>query len=66
MRLAGLTLFLQLVVVDVIGLKTKHVPGHPVAADHSNALFRASRALSNTNKSVAIFIHFYLLSATNA
>jgi uncharacterized MAPEG superfamily protein len=69
MGLAGLTLFLQLMVVDVIGIKTKHTPGHPISADHNNTHFRVSRALSNTNESVAIFILFVLfaiLSSANA
>ena len=69
MGLAGLTFFLQLTVVDVMGLKTRHTPGHPIPADHSNFLFRASRTLSNTNESVAIFILFVcfsILSSANA
>lgn len=68
MGLAGLTFFLQLIVADVMGLKTRHIPGHPIPPDHSDFLFRASRALSNTNESVAIFVLFVgfsILSAAN-
>lgn len=68
MGLTGLTFFLQLIVVDIIGLKTKHTPGHPIPADHNNSLFRASRALSNSNESAAIFILFVcfaILSSAN-
>lgn len=66
--LTGLVLFLQLIFLDVVAIKVKHTPGHPVAADHSNFLFRASRTLSNTNESVAIFIlfaFFAVLSSAN-
>ena len=66
MGLAGLTFFLQLAVVDVIGLKTKHTPGHPISADHNDIHFRASRALSNTNESVAIFILFVIFAILSA
>jgi uncharacterized MAPEG superfamily protein len=52
--LAGLILFLQLIVVDVMGIKARHTPGHAIPADHSDFFFRASRTLSNTNESVAI------------
>lgn len=62
MGLAGLIFFIQLVILDVIGLKTKHTPGHPISADHNDFLFRVSRALSNTNESVAIFILFVAFS----
>ncbi len=62
MGLAGLILFLQLSVVDIMGIKTRHTPGHPIPADHNNFFFRASRALSNTNESAAIFILFVCFS----
>jgi uncharacterized MAPEG superfamily protein len=53
---------MQLAVVDVIGIKTRHSPGHPIPANHNDFLFRASRAHSNTNESVAIFILFVAFS----
>jgi uncharacterized MAPEG superfamily protein len=62
MGLAGLTFMLQLIIADIIGIKAKHIPGHPIAPDHGDFLFRASRAISNTNESVAIFILFVLFS----
>ncbi|MFD2177828.1 MAPEG family protein [Veronia pacifica] len=66
MGLAGLTFFMQLVVLDVVGITTKHTPGHPVEADHNTFLFRASRGLSNTNESVAIFILFAVFSVLSS
>lgn len=68
MGLAGLTFFIQLAIADVIGLKAKHTPGYPISADHNNLHFRASRALSNSNESVGIFILFVcfgILSSAN-
>lgn len=53
--IAGLML-IQMLVVDVIGIRAKHVPGAPVPADHDNLLFRATRAHANTNESIAVFI----------
>lgn len=46
----------QLLVADIMGLRTKHVPGSQVPTDHGNPLFRASRVVANTNESIAIFI----------
>lgn len=54
--LTGGLILLQLVVLDVAGIRGGHVPGSPIAADHGNFLFRAGRALANTNESVAAFI----------
>lgn len=58
MGLTGLMLFIQLLVADVIGLKAGKTPGYSVDADHNSLIFRASRAFSNTNESVSIFILF--------
>ncbi len=52
---AGL-LLVQMLVVDVVGIRAKHVPGAPVAADHNNLLFRVTRAHANTNESIGVFI----------
>ena len=49
-------MFCQLLVADVVGLRSKHIPGSPVPADHDNPLFRTSRTVTNTNESIAIFI----------
>jgi len=56
--LAGFTFFAQLLIADIVGLKAKHIPGYPISPDHNALHFRSSRALSNTNESVAIFILF--------
>ncbi|PID64507.1 MAG: hypothetical protein CR963_00485 [Gammaproteobacteria bacterium] len=58
MGLVGLALLIQLAISDVVGIKRKHTPGYPITADHSDFLFRASRAFSNTNETVAVFILF--------
>ena len=52
----GILLFVQIVVADVAGIRARHVPGTPVAADPQSFLFRAVRAHANTNESVAVFI----------
>ena len=49
-------MLVQLLVADVMGIRHRHVPGTPVAADHANILFRVTRTVSNTNESIAIFI----------
>lgn len=49
-------MFVQIIGGDIIGIRTKHLPGALVEADHSNILFRASRTVANTNESIAIFI----------
>jgi|TARA_B100000809_G_scaffold48858_1_gene43672 uncharacterized MAPEG superfamily protein len=54
--LLALTFLLQLLIVDIVGLKSGHEPGHPIPANHNDALFRVARAISNTNESVRIFI----------
>ncbi|MEM1404067.1 MAG: MAPEG family protein [Pseudomonadota bacterium] len=52
----ALLMLVQTLIVDVVGMRAKHVPGSTVAADHENPLFRASRAVGNTNETIAIFI----------
>ncbi len=49
-------MFVQLLVADVLGIKSRHTPGSVVPADHENPLFRATRVMANTNESIAIFI----------
>lgn len=68
MGLSGLALFIQLLIADVVGIKVKHIPGFPVEPNHNNLHFRSTRAISNTNESVAIFIllvSFSILSTAN-
>ena len=65
----GGLLLIQLLVVDLAGIKAHHRPGTPIEVDHSTFLFRASRAHANTNESIAAFILlalFAVLSAASA
>lgn len=57
---AGALLLIQLVVLDVAGIRAKHRPGAPVTADPADFLFRATRAHANTIESIAAFILFAL------
>jgi uncharacterized MAPEG superfamily protein len=52
----SLLLLCQVLVADIVGIRSKHVPGSAVHADHSDLLFRASRTVANTNESIAIFV----------
>lgn len=52
----ALLMLCQVLVSDVIGIRSKHPPGSTVPADHSSLLFRASRTVANTNESIAVFI----------
>ncbi len=52
----GAVLLVQLIVLDVAGIRAGHVPGAAVGGDHSVFLFRAARAHANTNESIAAFI----------
>lgn len=54
--LMGILMVVQLIVVDVAGIRVGHVPGAAVTGDHSQFFFRAARAHANTNESIAIFI----------
>ncbi len=49
-------LVIQLLVVDVAGMRSGHKPGMPVEANHADFLFRATRAQANTNESIAVFV----------
>ncbi len=69
MGLSGMTFFLQLLIADLVGIKRRHIPGYPIEPSHNDLHFRSTRALSNTNESVAIFILlvcFSILSSANA
>ena len=46
----------QLLIADVVGLRTGHVPGSLAETDHDNPLFRVTRTVANTNESIAIFV----------
>jgi uncharacterized MAPEG superfamily protein len=53
--LAGMVL-LQVLVADFAGIRAKHVPGMPITEGHGNFLFRATRALGNTNETLGLFL----------
>lgn len=64
----GFILLLQLIILDVVGIKAKHTPGHAIEPNHNDFIFRASRAHANTNESIAIYILFAIfgiLSSAN-
>ncbi|MCH7743118.1 MAG: MAPEG family protein [Proteobacteria bacterium] len=52
---AGL-MIIQIIVIDITGILTRHTPGSSIEVDHNNFLFRATRSLGNTNESIAVFI----------
>ena len=54
--LMALLLLVQVLVVDVLGLRAGHRPGSPVEANHEDALFRATRTVANANESIAVFV----------
>lgn len=56
MGLMAMLMLLQLVVLDVAGIRAGHVPGAPVSGGHDDFFFRAHRAHANTNESIAIFV----------
>ena len=58
--LSGLLFFIQLMVADVIGILSGHTPGTLVEQSHQQLLFRAGRAIANSNESVGILILFVL------
>lgn len=58
--IVGLLSLAQLLVADLSAIKQKHTPGYPINPNHENFLFRATRAHSNLNESIAIFILFAL------
>lgn len=58
--IVGLLSLVQLLLADLSAIKQKHTPGYPIKPDHDNFLFRASRAHSNLNESISIFILFAL------
>mgnify|MGYP000341982538 CR=1 FL=1 len=58
--IVGLLSLVQLLVADILAIKQKHTPGYPISPDHESFLFRATRAHSNLNESIAIFVLFAL------
>lgn len=58
--IVGLLSLVQLLVADISAIKEQHIPGYPIDPNHERFLFRATRAHSNLNESIAIFILFAL------
>ncbi len=56
LALTGLLLCLQLLVLDVAGIRSGHRPGSPIGGGPEDFLFRAWRAHANTNESLGAFI----------
>lgn len=56
----------QMLVLDVAGIRARHVPGAPVPADHGSFHFRATRAHANTNESIAAFILLVVIAIFSA
>ena len=54
--MTALMLLVQLLVMDVVGLRNGHTPGQPVSGGHGDMHFRSYRAHANTNESIAIFV----------
>ncbi len=52
----ALLLLLQILVADVVAIRSKHTPGSPIAGGHADLLFRVSRTVANSNESIAVFI----------
>lgn len=64
--MSGALLLIQLLVVDLAGLKARHIPGTPVHPNPGNFLFRATRAHANTNESIAAFVLLALFALLSA
>lgn len=58
----ALLMLIQLIVADIVGIRSRHIPGTPVAGDHNDLHFRVTRAVANTNESIAIFILLVLFA----
>jgi uncharacterized MAPEG superfamily protein len=46
----------QAVIADLAAIRAGHTPGMPVTTGHADFLFRATRAQTNTNESLAAFV----------
>lgn len=61
----ALLLLVQLIIADVIGIRSRHVPGTAPDQNHGNPLFRASRVVANTNESLGLYIVLALFCIFN-
>ena len=64
--LTGALSLLQLLIFDLMAIKRKHPPGHPIESSHNNLLFRLSRAHANTNETMGVLILLFLFAALSA
>lgn len=64
--LSGFLFWIQLALVDILGIKLKHTPGFTVEQSHSSFLFRANRVLANSNESIGILVLLTLFAMLSA
>lgn len=61
----GLLLLIQILTVDVVGIRSRHVPGTPVEPSHASLHFRVTRTVANTNESLGAYIVLVLFCIFN-
>ncbi len=49
-------MIVQMLVLDFVGIRHKHVPGMPIVEGHDTLLFRTARAHGNSNESLPTFL----------
>ena len=52
----ALLLITQIIVADVVGIRSGHKPGAPVEGGHDSLQFRTSRTVANTNEGIAAYL----------
>lgn len=55
-------MLIQVLAVDFIGIKKKHIPGAAIPSDHKLLLFRANRTVANTNEGIGLFTIAFLFA----
>lgn len=60
--MVGVLVLVQLLVADIVGIRSGHTPGTRVEEDHEQFLFRATRAHANSNETLPVFILLSLFS----
>jgi len=56
LTITGMLIIIKVLILDLLLLRSKHVPGTSIEEHHSNLIFRANRALANFNESFSAFI----------
>ena len=56
--LTGCLLCLQFIILDIVAIKEKHIPGFAIKESHSSFLFRAYRAYANSTETVGVLLLF--------